>query len=92
MRDLGRAHAAAADDLAAIAASLSALPAAVAAEVFGPIGAGFLAALADAATNTSEAVARLGERVAWTVAAAHASANAYEDAEHRSAHLLAVGL
>ena len=91
IRALGHTNAAAADDLAAIAARLSALPGPTAAEVFGPVGEQFLAALADAAANTSRVVAALGDRLAWAVAAAHASAEAYDATDGHAAHLLAAG-
>jgi hypothetical protein len=91
IRALGHTNAAAADNLAAIAARLSALPGTAAAEVFGPVGAEFLAALADAAADASRVVAELGDRLAWALTAAHASAEAYDATDDHAAHLLAVG-
>ena len=51
--------------------------------MLGPVGTRFLAALADAATEASRAVAALSDRLAAGRLTAHASAGAYEDADHR---------
>jgi hypothetical protein len=88
VRMLGSASAARATDLAAIAMKLSTVPASGAAEMLGPVGARFLAALADVVTVESHAVAALGDSVAAAGTTAHASATAYEEAESRAGRRL----
>ena len=84
IRALGAAHSRQAADLAAVAATLrSAMPPSCA-EVFGPVGARFVAALAEAVARESRAVAQLGERVAVAGHTADATAAAYGGSEHRS--------
>jgi hypothetical protein len=81
IRALGSAHAVEAEDLAAIAARLSALP--TGASLLGPVGARFLAALSDAAADASRAVAALSDSVSAAATTAHSSATAYEAADRR---------
>jgi len=83
IRAFGAANSAQAADLAAVATNLSSMPAAVAGSTLGPIGTRFLAALADATTDASRAVAALGDRLAAGQHGAHASAAAYENADHQ---------
>jgi len=83
IRAFGAANSAQAADLAAVATNLSSMPAAVAGSTLGPIGTRFLAALADATTDASRAVAALGDRLAAGHRGAHASAAAYENADHQ---------
>lgn len=87
IRDYGSALPALAAGLSAAAARLATVPAAGsgwAETTFGPVGAGYLAALAAAATDASRAAAALGERVAAAGATTSASAQRYEDAERRA--------
>jgi hypothetical protein len=83
IRTFGAANSAQAADLAAVAATLSSLPGAAADSLLGPVGTRFLAALADATADASRAVAALGERLTAGHLTAHASAAAYENADHR---------
>ena len=88
IRALGSACSAQAADLAAIAATLSSLPGPATADLFGPVGADFLAALAEAVADQSRAVAALGDSVAAAAATAGASAAGYDDADSRASGLL----
>ena len=88
IRALGSASAARAADLAAIAATLSSLPGPTTAALFGPVGAGFLAALAEAVADQARAVAVLGKSVEAAATTAGASAAAYDDADSRAGDLL----
>jgi hypothetical protein len=83
IRALGSANAAHAADLSDIAAVLSSLP--VTPAMLGPVGARFLAALADAAAEGARAVAELGGRLAESNTVAYAAAAAYEDTDRRAA-------
>ena len=83
IRTFGAASSAQAADLAAVAAALSSMPGTAAAAMLGPVGTRFLAALADATTEASRAVAALGERLAAGCSTAQASAVAYENVDHR---------
>ena len=83
IRALGAAHSHQAADLAAVAATLRSAPSSCA-EVFGPVGARFVAALAEAVARESRAVAQLGERVAVAGHTADTTAAAYGGSEHRS--------
>ena len=83
IRALGAATSAQADDLTAIAAALSAMPGVAAASMLGPVGVRFLAALADATTDASRAVAALNARLEAGHVTARAAATAYENADHR---------
>jgi hypothetical protein len=89
IRAFGAASSAQAADLAAVAATLSSMPDPAAGSMLGPVGTRFLAALADATTETSSAVAALHERVASGCDTAHASAGAYEGADARGGRLIA---
>jgi len=84
IRTFGAASSAQAADLAAVASALSSLPGA---DAFGPVGARFLAALADAA-ETSRAVTALIDRLATGGLTAHTSAAAYESADARTGALV----
>ena len=70
--------------------SSSSLPGAATAALFGPVGAGFLAALAEAAACESRAVAALSDSLAAAGITAGASAAAYADADRRAGGLLGV--
>jgi hypothetical protein len=83
IRAFGAANSAHAADLAAVAAALSSMPGAAANSMLGPVGTRFLAALADATTGALHAVTAQRERLAAGCLTAHASAAAYEDADHR---------
>jgi hypothetical protein len=83
IRAFGAASMAQASELGAIAAALSAMPSAAADSMLGPVGARFLAALADATTDASRAVATLSDRLEAGHFTARASATAYETADHR---------
>ena len=82
IRTFGAANSAQAADLSALVAALTSLPAA-SASAMGPVGARFLAALADAATDASRAVAALSDRLEAGHVTARASAAAYENADHQ---------
>lgn len=84
IRALGSASSAQAADLAAAAARLSTLPAAA----LGPVGARFVSALADAATQESRAVTALSARLAQASVTADASAEAYDNVDERAATLV----
>ena len=79
IRGLAAANATQAADLAAVAASLSSMPG----PMLGPVGARFVAALADATTNASREIGVLSERLAAGQRTARASATAYESADLR---------
>ncbi len=79
IRALGSANSTHAADLAAIAAELSSLP--VAASMFGPVGARFLSALAEAAADGSRAAAALSQRLAASTTTANAAAATYDDTD-----------
>lgn len=78
---LGRASAAHATELNTIAAGLASMPATAAPEMFGPVAARFLAALAEAAADTARAVTALGDGVAAAGATSAGSAVAYDAVE-----------
>jgi prophage DNA circulation protein len=83
IRALGSASSAHAADLAAVASTLSSLPGPALATAFGPVGARFLAALADATAREARAVTALSDSVAAACPTAYATATAYGDADHR---------
>ena len=83
IRGFGAANSAHAADLATVAAALSSMPGAAAGPLLGPVGTRFLAALADAVAQESRAVAALSDRLEAGHRTAHASAAAYENADHR---------
>ena len=82
IRAFGAASSAQAADLAAVAATLSSTPGPAAGSMLGPVGARFLAALADAIVQGSRAVATLGDRMEAGHVTAYVSAGAYENADH----------
>lgn len=84
IRTLAIASAYQADDLAAIASTLTSLPTAAAASAFGPAGAPFIAAIAEAVAHEARTVTTLGERASAAGRAASASAAAYDDADARA--------
>jgi len=89
IRAFGAANSAQAADLAAVAATLSSMPSPAAGSMLGPVGTCFLAALADATTDASCAVAALRDRIAAGCDTAHASAGAYEEADANGGRLVA---
>jgi hypothetical protein len=89
IRAFGAANSAQAADLDTVAATLSSMPGAAAASMLGPVGTRFLAALADATTDASRAVAVLGDRVAAGCDTARVSAGAYEEADAHGGRLIA---
>ncbi|OBK71143.1 hypothetical protein [Mycobacterium sp. 1274761.0] len=76
------------DDLSVAATTLSSLPGAGAATAFGPVGAAFLAVLADAVMVEARAVAALSEDLASAHGKSGALADAYAAADRRGSHLL----
>ena len=85
---LGTDCSAHADDLSSAAAVLKSLPGAGAAAAFGPVGAGFLAALADAVETEMRAVLTLGDDLASAQSVTGVVATAYSDADRRGSQLL----
>jgi hypothetical protein len=88
IRALGSASSAQAADLAAVALTLSSLPDPALASTFGPVGARFLAALADATAREARAVTALSDSVAAACPTAYATATAYGNADHRVGNAL----
>ena len=88
IRALGTDCSAQADDLSTAAAALKSLPGPGAAAAFGPVGAGFLAALADAVTAEARAVMALGDDLASAHSVTGGVADAYADADRRGSRLL----
>jgi Zn-dependent alcohol dehydrogenase len=88
IRALGAACCGHAADLSAAAAALTSLPGPDATAAFGPVGAGFLAALDDAVTAEAQAIAALSADFASGHTAAFGAAAAYADAERRGSRLL----
>ena len=85
---LGADCSAQADDLSTAAAALQALPGADASAAFGPVGAGFLAALADTVAAEARAITVLSADLASAHSASGAVADAYTDADQRGSRLL----
>jgi excreted virulence factor EspC (type VII ESX diderm) len=83
IRVFGAANSVQAADLAAVAAALSSMPRAGVSAALGPVGARFLAALAEATADAGRAAAALGERLEAGHVTARASASAYENADER---------
>ena len=77
IRALGAAQSRQAADLDAISAALVSGGTQLDSDALGPVGAHFLAALADAVARDARLVALLGERVATASATARATADAY---------------
>jgi hypothetical protein len=86
IRAMGSANSAHAADLAGVAAVLSTVP--LAGSALGPVGAKFVAALAEAAADGSRAVSALGESLAASHRTASAAAAAYDDADHGAGALI----
>ena len=84
IRALGAAHSRQAADLDAVAASLRSAMGPSCAEAFGPVGARFVAALAEAIARESHAVAQLSERIAVAGRTAEATAAAFGGSERRA--------
>lgn len=87
IRALAHADASHAADLAGAADALAAVPVAAAARSLGPVGARFLAALADATAAESANAAALAARLTAGAATAHGSAAAYDEVQIRAAAL-----
>lgn len=85
---LGTLCSAQADHLAAAVEALQALPGPGSAAAFGPVGAGFLAALADAAAVAARAVAALRDDLTSAQSASGVVADAYTEADRRGGRLL----
>lgn len=81
---VGRAGATHATELSAIATGLASVPATAAPEMFGPVAARFLAALAEAAADTARAVTALGDGLTAASDASTGAALAYDEVERRS--------
>jgi hypothetical protein len=77
-----------ADDLSTAAAAMKSLPGPDTAAVYGPVGARFLATLADAIAAESRAIAALGEDLASARSRTGVAADAYADADQRGSRLL----
>jgi hypothetical protein len=77
IRALGAAQSRHAEELEAISAALVSGGTQLDSDALGPVGAHFLAALADAVARDARLVALLGERVATASATARATADAY---------------
>lgn len=84
IRTLGRAYASHRADLDTVISTLGAIPA----PAFGPVGARFLTAFADAVADHSAAVAALGEATTASAVLARHSADAYDAAGDRAGKLL----
>ena len=82
VRALGRDCSTQADDLSTAAAALKSLPGPDAAAAFGPVGARFLATLADAVSAEARAVTALSEDLASAARSVSGGvADAYDDAD-----------
>lgn len=86
IRALAAANSAHADELAAIASKLAAVPttAAELAAEFGPVGQPFIAALTEVVAHETRTVAALRDRATATGDAAHRTALAYDAADERA--------
>jgi hypothetical protein len=85
IRALGSANSTHADDLARIAIALSLLPNAAAGGSLGPVGAGFLSALTEAAAHGSREVTAISEHLAMSNTTAYTVASAYDSADSGAA-------
>jgi hypothetical protein len=85
---LGTDYSSNADGLSMAAAALASLPGPDAATALGPVGTGFLTALADAIAAEARAIAALGEDLASAQSVAGVVADAYADADRRGSRLL----
>ena len=81
VRALGAANAAQADDLAGIAATLSALTVTAAGSSLGPVAAPFLSALSEAAAEEARAIGAISDRLACSGETVNAVASAYDSAD-----------
>jgi hypothetical protein len=88
IRALGADCSTQADHLSAAASVLKSLPDSDATAAFGPVGAQFLAALADAAMAEARAIAALGEDLASAHSMSGVLADAYAQSDRRGSHLL----
>ncbi|OBB17819.1 hypothetical protein A5662_05465 [Mycobacteriaceae bacterium 1482268.1] len=88
IRTLGTDCSNQADDLSAAAAALKSLPGPGATTAFGPVGAGFLAALAEAVVVEARAVIALSEDLASARPISGVMADAYAAADRRGSRLL----
>lgn len=88
IRALGSDCSARADDLSAAAAALKSVPGPDAAAALGPVGAKFLATLADMAAVEARAIAALGHGLASAHSISGGVADSYSAADHRGSHLL----
>jgi len=88
IRALGTACSSRAADLSAAASALAALPGQDAAEAFGPVGAGFLAALREAAAAHATAITALSADLDAADSVSGRVAEAYTAADRRGSRLL----
>ena len=88
IRALGTACSAQAADLSVAATALASLPGPDVIAAFGSVGAGFVAALDDAAAAHARAITALSADVASAHPVSAAVADAYADADRRSGRLL----
>lgn len=88
IRALGTVCSARADDLSSVAAALKSVPGPDAAAAFGPVGAKFLATLADVAATEARAIAALSDDLASARSVSGVVADSYADADQRGSHLL----
>ena len=88
IRALGKDCSSQADVLSTAATALTSLLGPDTAAAFGPVGARFLATLADAATAEARAVTALVDKLANARSVSGVVADAYDDADHRGSRLL----
>jgi hypothetical protein len=88
IRGLSVAHRGHADDLTSVAAELTA--ATVAADTFGAVGAGFLAALNRALMQEAHRATQLAERVIVAASTTNTAADAYRFAEDRAGQAISL--
>ena len=88
IRALGAALSYQADELSAALTALKSLPGPDASAAFGPVGAGFLAALDDAVRAGTQAISALTADLASAHTAVFGAAAAYADADRRGSRLL----
>jgi hypothetical protein len=88
IRTLGTDCSARADDLSSVAAALKSVPGPGAVAAFGPVGAKFLAALADVAATEARAIAALSDDLDSAHSISGVVADSYADADKRGSQLL----
>jgi hypothetical protein len=88
IRALGADCSTQADHLSAAASVLKSVAGSDTAAALGPVGAQFLAALADAAMAESRAITSLGEDLASAHSTSGVLADAYAETDRRGSHLL----